>query len=64
MIKKVGRISFIKVAYNVQRLCVVVDFKAQKFNLAQKLIGVQKLSIGTSATITQNLCYVPLNSEL
>ena len=28
---------------------------------SQKLIGVQKLSIGTSATITQNRCYVPLN---
>ena len=47
MTKKVGRISFSKVAYNLSGLCVVA--------LSKNL----KLTTTLDRAITQNPCYVP-----
>ena len=57
MTKRVGCISFSKVAYNGNGLCAVWDLMHYTFNIELKLIKGTNAEFTTSAHIAQNTCY-------
>jgi hypothetical protein len=57
MTKKVGRISFGKVAYNGKVLCVCGGLVALTVSIAPKLNRITVVYFSTSTAITQNTCY-------